>query len=191
VTITADDLTRWLAQVTFDARRIDTGVGTLEVTVTSIAAALAAGAVTLSAVGTVSLVAVAGSAQTSPFSASVTVGLVPSTTPAAVVPIEPKKIGNPEVRVGGPLAILGAVLNLGLGFGLWDVILNQVRDIARVEILKETATALSLAHLPADTTVSLRSVTIDVTGITFQPMLGARGTALSTYQPAAADILAP
>jgi hypothetical protein len=189
VMVTPDDLTRWLGNVSFTARRIDTGVGTFEVTLTSLAAALAPDTITLTGVGTVSLVAPTGGTQTSPFSASITVAFVPSTTPAAIVPIEPKKIGNPVVQVGGPLAILGIALNAGLGFGLWDVVLNQVRDIARDEAIKATATAISLAKLPADTTVSLRSMAIDATGIRFQPMLGALGTALSTYQPAAADIL--
>jgi hypothetical protein len=186
VKVTPDDLTRWLSKVSFDARRIDTGVGTLEVTATSIAAALAADTVTLSGVGTMSMI---GTTQPSPFSASVSVGLVPSTTPAALMPLEPKKLGNPDVRVGGPLSVFGYALNAALGFGLWDVVLNQIREIARVEVTEATAKVLSLAELPPDTTLSLRSVTIDPTGITFQPMIGALGTALSTYQPTAAEII--
>jgi hypothetical protein len=42
---------------------------------------------------------------------------VPSTAPAALLPIEPKKIGEPEVEVGGPLALVGAGLNLALASG--------------------------------------------------------------------------
>lgn len=191
VTITPDDLTRWLSSVTFVARRIDTGAGTVEVTATSIAAALSANTITLTGVGTLSIITGGGASQTSPFSASVSVGLVPSTTPAAIMPLELKKLGNPEVRIGGPLAMFGAMINAALGFGLWDVILNQMREIARDEVHEATARALSLAKLPPDTTLSLRSVTVNNSGITFQPMIGAFGTALSTYQPTAADILPP
>lgn len=189
VKVTPSDLARWLSRVSFDARRIDTGAGTLEVTATSIAAALGPDTITLSAVGTVSLVAVIGQAQMSPFSASVSMGFVPSTTPAAIVPIEPKKLGTPDVQVGGPLALLGAALNVALGFGLWDMILNQVRDIAREEVTQATAQALSLLHLPPDLTLSVRSLSIDPSGITFQPTLGAFGTVLSSYQPDASILV--
>jgi hypothetical protein len=189
VKITADDLTRWLSLLSFEARRIDTGQGTLEVTATSIAAALGPGSITLSGVGTVSRMGMGAEAST--FSASVSIDLVPSTTPAGIMPIEPKKLGNPELRIGGPLAILGAFAGVILGSGLWDVILNQVREIARDQMAEATARALSLAKLPPDTTLSLRSVSITPSGITFQPMLGAFGTTLSTYQPTAADMLPP
>ena len=189
VTITPDDLTRWLSLLSFEARRIDTAQGTLEVTTTKIAAALGSGSIKLSGVGTVQRMGL--DTQASTISASVSIDLVPSTTPAGIFPIESKKLGNPEVTVGGPLAIFGTVAGVVLGAGLWDVILNQVREIARDQMAEATARALALAKLPPDTTLSLRSVSITPSGITFQPMLGAFGTALSMYQPTAADILPP
>ena len=94
-----------------------------------------------------------------------------------------KKVGEPEVHVGGPLAAYGTVLDFALRFGLADGIQTQLRDVAQDDIAAAAAQAMSLVHLPPGMRLSVRTISVDSSGITFQPALGAFGTVLSTYQP--------
>ena len=193
VTLTADDISRWFAAV--PAAPVQslavTGVGTVAVDIQSIAAALVPPALRLTGVGTLSgSVSFLGSVA-SPLSVTVTLGLVPTTNPNPLLPAELTLVAPPHVDISGPLAAYGAVLNAAIATFAGDWILELMRPIVQQEVSDAAARALSLVGLPPSVTLSIRKLSVTPTSVTFQPVLGAIGTVLSTYQPPAAQVVTP
>jgi hypothetical protein len=193
VTVTADDIRRWFAQITpLPAQRADvSGVGTVVVDLQTIAATLVPPGIRLTGVGTLTASFTAGGDVGSPLTATVTLGLVPSTAPDPLVPAELTLAAPPHVELAGAAAAFGAVLNTALVGFLGPWILDLMRPVIRDEISAAAARALSLVGLPPGATLSIRRLSIDPTAVTFQPALGAVGTVLSTYQPPAGNVVAP
>jgi hypothetical protein len=180
VTVTDEDLSRWLSGVTIPAQSIDlAGWGTVQVSVGTVAGTFVPSALRLTVGGTLSFPAVM--VQDSPFSASAGVGLVPSASPDALLPAELTIVIPPTVEFAGPLAAFGPELSLALSTGLFDLILAQLRPIIARELAGLVGRAFSLLHLPP-LTVSIREIAIEPPALTFQPALGAVGTALSTFE---------
>ncbi len=193
VTVTADDIHRWFAQITpLPAQRLDvSGVGNVVVQLQTIAAALVPPAIRLTGVGTLTASLAALGDVASPLTATVTLGLVPSTAPDALVPAELTLAAPPHVELAGAAAAFGDILNTALvGFlGTW--ILDLMRPVIRDEVSAAAARALSLVGLPPGVTLSIRRLSIDPMSVTLQPALGAVGAVLSTYQPPAAQVVTP
>ncbi len=61
---------------------------------------------------------------------------------------------------------------------------NALSPWAQQVMPEFAAAALALPQLPPSTTFTLRSLKVDESGITLQPMLGTIGTGLSTFKPA-------
>jgi hypothetical protein len=181
VTLTDEDISRWLAGATVPSQQIDVaGLGTVEVNVGSVGGTIVPSGLQLTAAGTMSVPAVM--IQNSPFSASAGVGLVPSTSPDALLPVDLTIVAPPAVELAGPLAAFGAALNLAISAGLFDPVLAQLRPIVDRELRGMVSGAFSLLDLPT-ATLSVREIAIEPPAITFQPALGAVGTALSTFHP--------
>ena len=146
-----------------------------------VSAALSAGVVTVAGNGTISGGFLGGQI---PWSASIALSLAPSSAPQTDDLISVSLAGaNPvSVSIGGPAAFLGSVASLLAPF-LGPLIQNELSTWANTAAADAIASGLALAHLPAGTRVSLRSLRIDASGVTFQPALGVIGTGLSTYQP--------
>ena len=193
VTLTAEDIARWFGAIsTAPAQSLDvSGVGSISVQIQSVAAALVPPALRLTGVGTVSgSISLVGSA-TSPLSATLTLGLVPTTNPDPLLPAELTLVAPPHVDISGPFALFGAVLNAALAGFLGNWILDLMRPIVQQEVSNAAARALSLVALPTSVTLSIRKLSVTPTGVTFQPVLGAIGTILSTYKPPATQVVAP
>ena len=82
-------------------------------------------------------------------------------------------------------------MNAALATFLGDWILTLMRPIVQQEISNAAARALSLVGLPPSVTLSIRRLSVTPTAVTFQPVLGAIGTVLSTYQPPATQVVTP
>ena len=193
VTLTADDISRWFAAIpAAPAQSLEvTGVGTVAVDIQSIAAALAPPALQLTGVGTLSgSISLIGSVA-SPLSVALAFGLVPTTNPDPLLPAELTLVAPPHVELSGPFKTFGAVLNAAIATFAGDWILDVMRPIVQKEISDAAAHALSLVGLPPSVTLSIRKLSVTPTSVTFQPVLGAIGTVLSTYQPPAAQVVTP
>jgi hypothetical protein len=194
VTLTADDISRWFAAIpAAPAQSFPvTGVGIVAVDIQSIAAALAPPALRLTGVGTLSApISPIGPPVSSPLSATVTLGLVPTTNPDPLLPAELTLAAPPHVDLSPPFTAFGAVLNEAIAAFAGDWILELMRPIVQTEVSDAAARALSLVGLPPSVTLSIRKLSVTPTSVTFQPVLGAIGTVLSTYQPPAAQVVSP
>jgi hypothetical protein len=181
ITVTGEDISRWLSRVVIPPQSLNlAGMGTVNVSLSSVSGTLVESAIELTAAGTISIPTLA--VQDSPFSASADVEVVPSTSPDALLPAELTIARPPSVQLPGPLAVLGAALNVALPAGLFDLILPEMRRVVDTELSALVARTFSLLHLP-QVTLSVRALAIGPLGITFQPALGAVGTGLSSFQP--------
>jgi hypothetical protein len=120
-----------------------------------------------------------------PFSATVPFSLTPSVSPKADNIVS--------------FAFAGAGPSLQITGGVVASAINQLNSLATPAISAQLqasmsgwlqqmapqfmATALALPQLPPATTLTLRSLTVDQSGITMQPALGDVGAGLSTFQP--------
>jgi hypothetical protein len=86
--------------------------------------------------------------------------------------------------LGGAGGVLSSLVN-GLRGMLAPLFADQVRNAARKQLPALLTKSLVLPALPVGVTVSLRKLSIDATGISFQSALGAIGTVLSTFHPPA------
>ena len=191
VTLTADDISRWFAAIPAAPTQSlqAPGVGTVAVDIQSIAAALVPPALRVTAVGTLSGSLTVIGSVTSPLSVTMTFGLVPTTNPNPLLPAELTLVAPPHVDLSGPFAGFGAVLNAAIATFAGDWILELMRPIVQKEVSDAAARALSLVGLPPSVTLSIRKLSVAPTSVTFQPVLGAIGTVLSTYQPPAAQVV--
>jgi hypothetical protein len=193
VTLTADDISRWFAAIPpAPPERLEVpGVGSVVVNIQSVAAALVPPAIRLTGVGTLSGSTSLTGPLDSPLSATVTLGLVPTTNPDPLLPAELTLAAPPHIDLSGTAALFGAVLNAALTTFMGDWILRLMRPIVQKEVSDAAARALSLVGLPPSVTLSIRKVSVTPKSVTFQPVLGALGTVLSTYQPPAAQVVTP
>jgi hypothetical protein len=88
------------------------------------------------------------------------------------------------VQTSSPLLtpVAGIVTGLLAGF-VGNLVRSELGDLLHQALPTAVARSLALAELPPSTTISLRMLSIDETGITCQPALGAIGTTLSTFKP--------
>jgi hypothetical protein len=189
VTLSSDEISRWFSSAlpSGPPQHIDTGLGSFDIQLSSVAPALSPSGVGLSGVGTVSgaagVLGAIGLSDT-PFTTNLNLALVPSTAPDGRLPAELTLIDTPQLDVAGPVgALLSAEVSLVLSTGLGDSVLGQMRDVVQHELADGAARVFSLLSLPPGTTLSVRSLVIDSSRVTFQPTLSCLGTALSTFQP--------
>jgi len=193
VTLTADDISRWFAVIpAAPAQSLEVmGVGMVAVDIQSVSAALVPPALQLTGVGTLSgSISVLGPVS-SPLSVTMSFGLVPTTNPDPLLPAELTLVAPPHVELSEPFKGFGAVLNAAISTFAGDWILDQMRPIVQKEVSDAAAQALSLVGLPPSVTLSIRKLSVTPTSVRFQPVLGAIGTVLSTYQPAPAQVVTP
>jgi hypothetical protein len=193
VTLTADDISRWFAAIPPAPQQVleVPSVGSIVVDIQSVAAALVPPAIRLTGVGTVTGSTTLTGANTSPISVTLTLALAPTTNPDPLMPAELTLAEPPHVDISGPFALFGAALNAALSTFMGDHILQLMRPTVQQELSDAAARALSLIGLPPSVTLSIRKLSITPTTVTFQPVLGALGTVLSTYQPPATQIITP
>jgi hypothetical protein len=126
-----------------------------------------------------------GSGSRSAFSASATVGLVPSAAPGITDLCDLLTVQSVTVDLPGTFGGMVSTLVSLIRPELERVLTEHLRAIIRRELLAAITSALVVSALPTDVTLSIRQVSIDSAAITFQPALGAIGTSLSTFTPPA------
>jgi hypothetical protein len=184
-TITQDDLDAWSSAFQPVTQSV---MMTLTTTVAAARATLGQNTVTIAVSGTVGGSIMNLSVPQTAFSASVSVGLFPSTDPSAVQLVDVALAGANPVQVELSGSFLGAAVNQVSALivpQLGSFFQGAVADWAHQQIPAVVTDMLRLAQLPAGTTLTLRSVSIAGDGLRFQPVLGAIGTGLSTFQPQA------
>lgn len=123
--------------------------------------------------------------QTS-YSATISVGLFPSDALAGGEIVRVALAGANPVQVELSQSLLGPLVSLLLPLAsstIASLVQLALTDWVNQLVPKFIAEMLTLLHLPAGVSISLRAVGISVDGIGFQPMLGVIGTALSTFRP--------
>lgn len=158
------------------------------VALSSVIVALAANTITATATGTLtgSIGGIVPLNQ-APFSADVPFSLTPSGSPQA------GDIVNFAIVAPGPIIhilasgllpeLLNSFTSLFQPF-VRDQLQNSLSSWAEQVMPEFVAAALALPQLPPATSITLRSLKIDESGITLQPVLGTIGTGLSTFKPA-------
>ena len=158
------------------------------VALSSVAVTLTAGTITVTATGTLTGSIGGGllPLNQTPFSASVPFSLTPSGSPEADEIVNFALVGSgPVINIlgPGPAALLNSLISLFQPF-VRDQLQNSLSPWAQQVMPAFVAAALALPQLPPATTITLRSLTVDESGITLQPVLGTIGTGLSTFKPA-------
>ena len=153
----------------------------------SVTVALAADTITVTATGTLtgSIGGIIPLNQT-PFSADVPFSLTPSGSPQAgtIVNFAIVESGAVIKILGsGPVALVTSFISI-FQPAVIDLLQNALNPWVQQVIPEFVAAALALPQLPPSTTITLRSLKVDESGITLQPMLGTIGTGLSTFKPA-------
>ncbi len=157
------------------------------VALSSVTVALAADTITVTATGTLtgSIGGIVPLNQT-PFSADVPFSLTPSGSPQAGDIVNFAIVGSgPVIKIlgSGPVAVVNSLISL-LQPAVIDQLQNALSPWVQQVMPEFVAAALALPQLPPSTTITLRSLKVDESGITLQPMLGTTGAGLSTFKPA-------
>ena len=189
--VTAQALRAWAS--TFQPAPQDIGaggfLGRLQAVVTAPTMTFTTGTVRIDVTGTVTRApggpaGVFGVPSTIPFAASIGFSLSPSGDPRGGDLVSVTLAGQDPIVVNlpGSAVYVEPILPLVTPF-----VGEQIRSSLSASINQVVPSAirrgLAVAALPPSTQLSLRSLSIDETGITIQPVLGAVGTALSTFQP--------
>jgi hypothetical protein len=189
LTISARKLREWAAA--FSATPQSLGnvgaiVGSVSALLTTPALTVAPGVVRVDLTGTVSRAGggLLGLPATLPFAASVALTITPATDPSATELVAVALAGqNPiTLSVPGVDPIVQTILPLLTPF-VGDAIRTSVAVWINQLAPAAIARSLALPSLPEGTQLSLTRITVDETGITVQPVLGALGPSLSTFQP--------
>jgi hypothetical protein len=127
--------------------------------------ALSQGAITLNGNGTIAGGILGGE---SPFSVSITATCTPSA--------DPQSENLLDVALTGISSFASVLLDL-----LGPPVRQALSDGVNAAVSAAVVRGFALAALPVGVRVSLRSLTIDEAGISYQPALGAIGTTLSSF----------
>lgn len=163
---------------------VDLGAVKASVTVTAARATLDAGSIGGELSGLVTLTSFGGTSTTNGFTAGATVRLMPSTKPGLADICDLVTVSDLFVTIPGmPGQYLNALLPVVRPL-LNEQLAHHVRTAAMEELHRLVKRELVLPDpLPAGVTVSIRRLTVNASGITFQPALGALGTTLSQLPP--------
>ena len=156
------------------------------VALSSVTVALAVDTITVTATGTLtgSIGGIIPLNQT-PFSADVPFSLTPSGSPQAGDIVNFAIVGSgPVISIlgSGQTALLNSLISIFQPF-VRDQLQSSLNPWAEQVMPEFVAAALALPQLPPSTTITLRSLKVDESGITLQPVLGTIGTDLSTFKP--------
>jgi hypothetical protein len=177
------EISRWAAVYTQRSHRIDGGSFQADISVMTAEATLATGGIVVRLTGQVES-GTFGLSSRSAFSASATVGLVPSAAPGItdlcdLITVQSITVDLPDT-FGGMSTLVSLIRP-----ELERILTEHLRAIIRRELSAAITNALVLSALPSDVTLSIRQLSIDPAAITFQPALGTIGTSLSTFTPPA------
>jgi hypothetical protein len=188
ITVTPTQLQSWASSFQVGPQQVASSSSLISATVSfsTVTVTLAVGVITVNVVGMLSGTIIGRALGQLPYSATVPFSVTPSGSPKA------------DEIVSFAFAGAGPVLQIS-GGGIEASVLNELSSLGTPAISGQlqaslagwvqqmlpqfVATAFALPQLPPETTLTLRSLTIDQSGIIIQPALGDIGTSLSTFQP--------
>jgi hypothetical protein len=190
ITIPAQQLHDWAGGFTPVSQQLTppagAPLGPAQATIAAVSVTAATNSLTVSASGSFTGTLLGVQLPLIPASADVSLSLTPSANPKTDEVVQVGLAGSNPVRVQTSSPLLTAVADLVvslLSSFIGNLIQQEINDLLHQLLTPATARGLALPALPDSTSVSLRNLGIDADGISFQPALGAIGTALSTFQP--------
>jgi hypothetical protein len=183
------DVARWASAIPLpikaDLTSSAAGVSA-RVTVLSVSATLGDGKVTVHAGGQIDWTFGVGlPGQTTPFTATLLLGVQLPPTPMDVEPCYVRLLGDPDVEISGLAGALATQVLPIVRDLLEGMLTKQVQQILVRELRVIVAGAFALTELPPGVTVSVRRIRMEGDAASFQPVIGAMGTTLSTFHPPA------
>jgi len=165
--------------------------GTVTVSVTALQVTISGGNVSLTASGTASVPAAPpfSFAQTSPFTFAQTLHIAPAFGIAPGVILELLPGTAPVFSVSGLVGTVVQNIAPLLSSSLLAATAQPLMALLNKLVAGRVATVLGLPALPSGSVLSIRELTTDNDSLTITPVLGAFGTALSTFQPSPPDVV--
>lgn len=182
VRLTAAEINAWIGQAIRPHRQPLHGVPDAVVSVAGASAGLVDGGIRGTITGSITVRHPLLGSRTVPFSISVGVGVRISTVPLSPV-VELSEMGSLVFHTVPEFEPLTSVLSNTAGAFVTGVVLDELRQILQRELPKALAEVLALLSLPDEVTLTIRKLSISPEEMSFQPTLGAFGTALSTFTP--------
>ncbi|HYV15355.1 MAG TPA: hypothetical protein VE972_05005 [Conexibacter sp.] len=160
--------------------------GVLDINISSLDIALGDGALALTATGSVSGGLLAGLLKLAPTPLLVSGGLavLASGSPQAdeIVHVGVMPANPISLSVSSALQPVLQAMTFAQPY-VEQLLRDSLHAGANAALGPAIASSLALADLPAGASLSLRTLTVDQTGITLQPVIGAIGQTLSTFKP--------
>jgi hypothetical protein len=188
VRFNSPDVARWASAIPLPIKTDLTspaGGVSASLALLTISATLANGEITVHARGHIDWAVGEGLVQTTPFTATLPLAIQLPPTPMDVEPCYLRFLGDPDVEIPGLAGALVArvlpiVRDLLEGMSTKQVQQTLVRELRTI-----VAGAFALTELPPGVTVSIRRLEMEGDVVSFQPVIGAMGTTLSTFRPPA------
>jgi hypothetical protein len=184
IKITADSLNQAAPalpiQLTFPAGP----VGNIHVSVTNLSVVMSSGNISLTATGTASGLSFPFTTS-SPLAYTSTLHIAPTFDMAPSVIVEALTGTTPVLSIPGLIGDFVQTITPLLSSSLLDRAVKPIVSFLNTEIAKRVVAALGLSALPSGSVLSIRELTADNDTLTVTPVLGAFGTVLSAFQPAA------
>lgn len=179
MTFSADTLKQALPPLPIQQSVPVQSFGNVGISITELDFAIDNGAIWLTAIGVASALG-----ATSPFTLSGAVHIAPvfTMTPSNIFDVS--AVGVPTLTMSGFAGSIVQVLAPLVSSSLTDQIIQQLNGVLSSFVLARVAASLGSA-LPAGSVLSVRELAIDGATVKLTPVLGAFGTVLSTFKPAA------
>ena len=159
--------------------------GTVSISVNGLSVLMNGGTISLTASGSASLAGGFPAFSSTPFTFSSALHVAPTftMTPSTILEALPGTV--PVLTMSGLVgAVVGSITSL-LAESLADRAVQPLVALLNTMIMKRVAANLGLTELPPGAVLSVRELSADNDSITLTPVLGAFGTILTDFQPAA------
>jgi hypothetical protein len=153
--------------------------------VESVAAQLAQGAVNVTCEGTVLVATPLVPKGRFPFSASVSLAVTPTLSPGGADVADLTSVTDPKIQLSNNAPTLVSLVLPTMSSFVVGLFADQLRKAIRKLFPSLVAKALALPNFPDGVTIAVRQLQITPNAVSFQPALGAIGTTLSTFNPPA------
>lgn len=180
MTISTDTLKQALPPLPLQQSIPVEAAGNVGIAITALDFVIDNGTVSLTASGTASALS-----ATSPFTFSAAVHIAPVFTMTPSTIFDVSMVGVPTLTMSGFAGSIVQLLAPFVSTSLSGQIVQQLDNVLSTFVGARVAESLGSSAIPAGSVLSVRELTIDAAQITITPVLGAFGTILSTFKPAA------
>jgi hypothetical protein len=185
IVITSDSLAEAAPPLPLQLSFAAGSAGTISITVNALNITMNAGTILFTASGTASLAGGFPAFSSTNFTFSNSLHVAPTFGMAPGTIFEALSGAAPVLSMSGIVGALVGTITPLLASSLADRAAQPLVVLLNRMVLKRVATNLGLTELPAGVVLSVRELSADNDNITLTPVLGAFGTILSNFQPAA------